>query len=171
MTAIGKAVLWIVLIAVGGFFLFWLIIQFRRFGFRWGRTRRDGKTKERAATRETTVAAPTGAGGSVALPNVPHRPLTEWERLAQAGDYAGAVRAILRYAVVLLRQKPGATISPDLTSREVLRTMRGKPDAAKPLGTIVRAVEFVHFGGRQATAADYETCTASLAKIDNESPA
>lgn len=172
MTAIGKAVLWIVLIVVGAVFLFWLVMLFRRlnFGLRWRRTRRDPKTalEKPAAHRNAMGAAAADASSGSEILAVPQRPLTEWEQLAAAGDHAGAVRAILRHAVALLRQKPGATISPDLTSREVLRAVRSNPDAAKPLSTIVGAVEFVHFGGRQATVAHYETCTASLAQIDRD---
>jgi hypothetical protein len=36
------------------------------------------------------------------------------------------------------------------------------------MATIVAAVEFIHFGGRSATMADYERCAASLAQLDRK---
>ncbi|NQV79927.1 MAG: DUF4129 domain-containing protein, partial [Alphaproteobacteria bacterium] len=168
---IGNVVLWTVLVVVGALFLVWL---FRvSSGLRRRRAKTSSRSVEHARSPEPPKETPAKPAPSAthALPVVPARPLTEWERLAQAGDYAAAVHAMLRYAVALIRQRPGATISADLTSREILRAIRAQRPIAEPLSTIVAAVEYVHFGGRSATVTDYERCSASLTQIDTREAA
>ena len=168
---IGNVVLWTVLIVVGALFSVWL---FRvSSGLRRRRAKTTSHSVERAKSpepNEKASADPTPQATRI-LPVVPARPLTEWERLAQAGDYAAAVRAMLRYAVAVIRQRPGTAISADLTSREILRAIRAQRPIAEPLSTIVAAVEYVHFGGRSATVTDYERCSASLTQIDTREAA
>lgn len=171
MTAIGKTVLWILLAVVIAFLLFWLVLLFRkiRFGFKWRRNKPPAEPTPETTTTES-VTEPVAPRGDDA-PTIPVRPLTDWERLAQEGDYGAAVRAMLRHAVAKVRQTTGSAISPDLTSREIVRAVRATPQAAAPLRTIVRAVEFVHFAGRPATVKHYEACAASLAQIEQRETA
>jgi len=171
MTAIGKTVLWILLAVVIAFLLFWLVVLFRkiRFGFKWRRNKPPAEPTQKAAASEPAMEQAVSGGDDA--PTIPVRPLTDWERFAQAGDYGAAVRAMLRHAVAKVRQTTGSAISPDLTSREIVRAVRATPQTAAPLRTIVRAVEFVHFAGRPATVKHYEACVASLAQIEQRETA
>lgn len=171
MTAIGKTVLWILLAVVIAFLLFWLVVLFRkiRFRFSWRRNKRPAKPAPETAAIEPVVAQPATRGEET--PQIPARPLTDWERLAQAGDYGAAIRAMLRHAVSRVQHTTSSSISPDLTSREIVRAVRASPQTATPLRTIVYAVEFVHFAGRPATIKHYEACMASLAQIEQREAA
>jgi hypothetical protein len=184
MERIGGLVMAAALAAVGLVLLFILVRWIRRGGHRdllaairrffrnflassgaRKKTSPDDKAAKPAA-RPTPASRTAGPAG----PAVPDagRPLTEWERLARAGDFAGAVHAILRYALSLSRSRFGIETGAELTSREILRAMRRHRDAVQPMATIVAAVEFIHFGGRSATMADYERCAASLAQLDRK---
>jgi hypothetical protein len=161
-------VLWTLLAVVVAFFLFWLFILFRRLRLRFKlrRNRPPPKVVAATPTPSEAIAEHDMAAVETAAPTAPTRPLTEWERLAQAGDYGAAVRVMLRAAVARVRHRAASEISPDLTSREIVQAVRNAPETIKPLDTIVRAVEFVHFAGRPATVKEYDACVASLAQIE-----
>jgi len=170
---IGETVMWALLAVVGAFFAFFLFRWLRNgglaalFAFLQRRKQPKPETKPAPATKSAAATAASTRAPGQSVPEA-GRPLTEWERLARDGDYAGAVHAILRHSVGLVRNRYGVVTSAELTSREILRSLRKTASVAQPLATIVAAVEFVHFGGRDATEDDYRRCADSLARLEGE---
>lgn len=90
-------------------------------------------------------------------------PVPDHERLAAAGDFAGAVHAVLRHAFAAWVRR-GGVLPLSATAREVLRTVQQRRGPVEPLAQLVAAVERVHFGGRAADRSLYEASRAWLAQ-------
>ena len=88
--------------------------------------------------------------------------LAEADRLASDGAYAEALHTLLQFCLAELRRVADGSLSPALTSREVLHRPLLSGDAQAALGPLVDAVEVSHFGGRLATEDDYRACRAGF---------
>mgnify|MGYP000850455309 CR=1 FL=1 len=136
LASMGPVALWVG-VAVAGALLLAAILRARTAG-------------ETPPPREPKVAGRRAADGvpepAIALP--------DHERLAAAGDYHGAVHALLARAFAAWTSR-GNVLPPHATAREGLRRARaGMP--ADPLAALVVAVERVHFGGEAADRDGYE---------------
>lgn len=78
------------------------------------------------------------------------------EEMARAGDFAGAVHALLLRAIDHLKQSARGNLAGSLTSREVLELPWLEEIHAQPLAELVRPVERSHFGGQMLERADYD---------------
>ncbi|WP_420346683.1 DUF4129 domain-containing protein [Pelagibius sp.] len=125
-------------------------------GLRLNRDRR----KEDAAVVETPLGARQRA--------IDTRTLEEADKLAAAGRFAEAIHLLLLVAMDRLRRELGARVAPALTSREVLRLAPVPAPAAAPLERMVSLSEIKHFGGRDATAPDYDQCRADFLRFSGQ---
>jgi hypothetical protein len=136
LAALGPVALWVG-VAVAGALLLAAIL----------RARTAGATPP---PREPKVVGRRAAGG---VPE-PAAALPDHERLAAAGDYHGAVHALLARAFTAWTSR-GNVLPPHATARQGLRRVQtGMP--AEPLAALVAAVERVHFGGEVADRDGYE---------------
>lgn len=84
--------------------------------------------------------------------------LAEAERLAAAGDYAGAARLLLRHSIDDIGRRLPQFLRPSLTARDIA-TAPALPAAARPaFGSIARVVEVSAFGAQGVTAAAWDEC-------------
>ncbi|MBL9076892.1 MAG: DUF4129 domain-containing protein [Planctomycetes bacterium] len=109
-------------------------------------------TAARAPSPTKPAARPAAVAGN---PPEPDAALPDHARLAAAGDFAGAVRAVLQAAFAAWVQR-GGPLPRAATAREVLRLVRNRRLADAPLAQLVAAVERAHFGGRGADRGLYE---------------
>jgi hypothetical protein len=141
---VATALLWLLLLVMGGFLLGWILLRVR--------------------PRPHDPALPPPAGG-VAPSRGPAEPdpRSEAERLAAQGRWSEALHALLLGA--LAGVDPAGSLPPSLTSREVVRVAPLPDSAREDLGALVEAVERTHFGTRAATAADYEAAATRAARL------
>jgi hypothetical protein len=84
--------------------------------------------------------------------------LEEADRLAAAGDYAGAVRLLLHKSVEEIEGRRPQLVRPAYTSREI-GSLEDLPDAARAtFSHIAAVVEHSFFGGRGVDAAGFAEC-------------
>src|SRR6266446_1397805 len=98
----------------------------------------------------------------------PASPLLEdAESLARQGRFGEAIHAVLlRWLADLARSGAIPARAPSLTSRELLRRETTLvAEARGALGSLVVAVERVHFGGRPAGLQEYEACAAQYRRF------
>ncbi len=108
-----------------------------------------------AAVRERKlVASPQPA--AAAEPELP-----DHARFAAAGDFAAAIHALLRHALLALGARLGG-LPPHATGRDALRRARSGSLPVDDLAPLVRTVEIVHFGGQPAGADLYAASAAHL---------
>lgn len=88
-------------------------------------------------------------------------PLPEHARLAEDGDFAGAVHAALLHAFASCAQRMGA-LPQHATGRQVLRLAKRHTLPTDHLGELVMTVERVHFGGQVADRELYENSNRHL---------
>jgi hypothetical protein len=110
---------------------------------------RAGPALVRGAARSDDAAASAAASE-----------LPDHEVLAAAGDFRGAVHALLRRAIDAWNDRGGA-LPQHATAREALRRAQ-RVLAAEPLGRLVAVVERVHFGGHPADRDLYEASREQL---------
>ncbi len=84
--------------------------------------------------------------------------LEDADRLAAAGDYAGAVRLLLHRSIEEIDGRRPRLVRPAFTSREIGR-LADLPDAARAtFSDIAEVVERSFFGGRPVDAAGFAEC-------------
>ncbi|MFN3202847.1 MAG: DUF4129 domain-containing protein [Bradymonadia bacterium] len=84
----------------------------------------------------------------------------EAESLAQAGDYAEAIHALLLKTLEALSRH--RQLRPAMTSREIVSQIELHPEARDALSHLVDAVEISLFGGRQPGESAWRACQASF---------
>ena len=89
-------------------------------------------------------------------------PLPDHAQLAAAGDFAGALRALLGHALQRWSLRAGA-LPQQATARAVLRAVRLSPLPAEPLARLVAVVEQTQFAGPPPERDAYQRGTADLA--------
>lgn len=136
-----RVLMWVVLFAGGALILYYLLNEARLFS-RW---KKEGWRDD----ADDNMAAGQPARGGVLL--------GDYDGLAAEGDYAGAVHALLLHYFARLRER-GATLSPSMTSREILRRLRLEEHEKEALSVLVRVTELTHFGGRGATEGEFRRC-------------
>lgn len=124
---IGESVLWVFAGVLGILALLWLATY-----------RRERRRIAEAVHSNPATVAPIDA---------PAAPASDAEKLARAGDYAGAIHATLLQVLADFADR----LKPAWTSREVARTIR-REEFAQLVGMVERTL----FGGRAATPDDYE---------------
>lgn len=117
---------------------------------------RSWRGRREPAPRRETVRAQ-----SVPSPEAATEAMQDYERLAAAGEFAAALRALLQHAFAAWTAR-GGSLPVHATGREVLRLVRRKVVATEPLAQLVAAVERVHFGGRPADRAQYDASRLQL---------
>lgn len=91
------------------------------------------------------------------------------EQLAAAGDFAGAVHALLVRGIAAWLAS-GGEAPRHATARTLLRRAQRARNGAEPLAALVSASERVHFGGRPADRALYEASRAALQQWEAACP-
>ncbi|MBX3462090.1 MAG: DUF4129 domain-containing protein [Planctomycetes bacterium] len=145
----------ILLWTIVGLAVVWLVVAIAR-----GVLARRDAAPPPAAPRRPPPAATAGAAGALPDP----------EQFAAAGDFAGAVHALLQRAFAIWAQS-GGLLPAAATAREVLRQVQGRRVPAEPLRRLVHAVELVHFGGRAADGALYAAARVDLERWEAACPA
>lgn len=100
-------------------------------------------------------------GQALVAASAAERALLDHERLAGAGDYAGAVHALLQQAISAW-VAGGAVVPPHATARDLLRRAHGRAAPVDAFASLVTAAERVHFGGRSADRQLYDDSRAQL---------
>jgi len=142
-TEIGHVLLWVFGTVLGALALLWIA----------------GLVRERRRTSAATapVAAPV-----TAPPETAPAPRSDAEKLAELGDFAGAVHALLLGALELHRGR----LPPSWTSREAARAL-GREGLTRLVGLVERS----WFGGRPATREDYAQAVSWAAASRDEADA
>lgn len=112
-------------------------------------------TARRAVDTAEVVARATESPAEVALV-VPTE--DEVERLAAAGRYSEAIHLLLLQAIAFAIRTTSAIVRPAMTGRELVSQLAIPDHSRSALRRLVRAVEWCHFGGVEATREQYETC-------------
>lgn len=119
----------------------------------------------RAGLSRRSVAAPARRavvpGQAMVAASAAERALPDHERLAGAGDYAGAVHALLQQAIAAW-VAGGAVLPSHATARDLLRRAHGRAAPVDAFASLVTAAERVHFGGRPADRQLYDDSRAQL---------
>ena len=84
--------------------------------------------------------------------------LEEADRLAAAGDFAGAVRILLHKSIEEIEGRRPQLLRPAYTSREISGLDDLPPAARTTFGHIAEVVERSFFGGRDVDAAGFAEC-------------
>jgi len=97
--------------------------------------------------------------------------LARARELGEAGRHLEAVHVLLLVAVEHWTHHSPVPVHPDLTSRELLRSLPPSLPAERreALGALVRAVEWCWFGGRPAGRMEYEQALHSCSVFLGES--
>jgi len=114
------------------------------------------------APRDEVVARATEYPAEVALA-VPSA--DEVERLAAAGRYSEAIHLLLLQSIAFAIATTSAIVRPAATGRELVNQLPIPDDSRSALRRLVRAVEWCHFGGAEATREQYEACRADFRAI------
>ena len=94
--------------------------------------------------------------------SVIQRPLGDAEELARRGEYREAIHTLLLRTLQELARTASVRVHPAMTSREILSRVPLLADARDALAGLITAVELTHFGGDDATEADYLRCRAQF---------
>jgi Domain of unknown function (DUF4129) len=94
--------------------------------------------------------------------SVIERPLGDAEELARRGEYREAIHTLLLRTLQELARTASVRVAPAMTSREILGRVPLLADARDALAGLITAVELTHFGGDEASEADYIRCRAQF---------
>lgn len=144
-----RVLMWIVFVAGGALVAYYLLNEARLFS-RW----KKGGWQPDAPANEPGVGAAGRAVGDLDDP----------EQLAASGEYAEAVHVLLLRSITLLRER-GAVLSTSLTSREIVGRAPLDETEKDAFRTLVGVTEVTHFGGRDATEADFLRCRDLFRRI------
>ena len=137
-------IMWGVVIVGGALLLFWIGAELLKYG-----------GDDAAIAQDAAVpAAPDLA--------VIERPLGDAEELARRGEFREAIHALLLRTLQELVRTASVRVAPAMTSREILGRVPLLADARDALAGLITAVELTHFGGDDATEADYIRCRAQF---------
>lgn len=143
---LGTLGFWIVICALAVGLILWVII---RSLDRFGASVDDLDLPANGAT-DVTVST---------------RPLASAEKLAQQGDYAGAIHTLLLGTIDELRSALRYSPSPALTSREILRDCPLSDAGSAALSELIRRVELHYFGTRPPGSFEYRLCVDTFRKF------
>lgn len=90
--------------------------------------------------------------------------LSSPSQLAQQGRYQEAIHALLLLAMARLSRR-ASSLTPSLTSREVLRALHESAEISASMAVLVGAVERSYFGGVPATEEDFARCALVYQKL------
>ncbi len=113
--------------------------------------------------RQGAVEGKRGPVKASSIPPPTEAPLSDHARLAAAGDFANALRALLRQAIDVWTAR-GTGVPVHATARELLRRVQAMAFPAESLSPMVLAVEAVYFAGRPADRELYERTCEHLAR-------
>lgn len=116
------------------------------------------RSQRNVAPRQRSRAGPVDY---VAQDKPAAEPLPAYARLAEVGDFAGAVHAVLLHAFATCSRHIGG-LPEHATARHVLRLATRSDLPTGDLRELVMAVERVHFGGALADRELYEASTQRL---------
>jgi hypothetical protein len=143
----GEVLKWIFIAGLGaalGLVLFFIVREILR-------TRWPGLFKRKAAARQKPLDWRPDAKAARAL-------LEDADRLAAAGDYAGAAHLLLHRSIEDIEVRRPRLVRPAFTSREIAR-LDDLPEAARAtFSHIAEVVERSFFGGREVDAAGFAEC-------------
>lgn len=146
----GAAILWVMLVVVGGALVLWLAsAAFSRL--------RGGGAADADAQAVEIVDVESQRDEEV-LPST----LRAARALAAEGRYEEAIRALLRGALEYVVSDTRAVVVASTTSREVLETARLDDHERGALSLLVGTVEVSLFGGKAVDNADYDRCEDSF---------
>jgi hypothetical protein len=100
--------------------------------------------------RTTPVSGAAGPEAAAAVAELP-----DHARLAQQGQFAAAVHALLRHAFAAL-SRAGNALPEHATGRALLARAASGSLPTEGLARLVQSVELLHFGGRPARAEHYQ---------------
>lgn len=121
--------------------------------FLWLRRRQPRRT-----ATEQRLASPAAAPDRAALEG-------QAQRLAMAGDWAGAVRSLLQAFVVLLDSTGVLAHDPARTNRELRRRLRPMRTLEPALDELLGAAESVTYAGQPGDAALWQTALAAYRQL------
>jgi Domain of unknown function (DUF4129) len=84
--------------------------------------------------------------------------LADHEALARAGDFTGAVHALLLHVFAAISKRRGVPFPRATTGREILASIGGFAAADAPVASVFRTAERAWFGGREVGPEDYSGC-------------
>lgn len=128
--------------------LFWIVDSIHR-----RRTSRNRPATAEAAESGARTETPIGA-------------LSTIEKLAETGDYAGAVHAMLLLAVRHLCRVCKSRPARSLTSRELVKILPRTDQERTLLSRLVTTVEVSLFGGRTVGPETYNDCFESFRELN-----
>jgi hypothetical protein len=137
-------ILWGGIIFAIALLLFWMATELLRYG----------GDDAAIAQAEASPAAPDLS--------VIERPLGDAEELARRGEYREAIHTLLLRTLQELARTASVRVAPAMTSREILGRVPLLADAREALAGLITAVELTHFGGDDASEADYIRCRAQF---------
>jgi hypothetical protein len=138
-------ILWGGIIFAVALLLFWMAMELLKYG------------GDDAAIAAGDVASPAAPDLSVI-----ERPLGDAEELARRGEYREAIHTLLLRTLQELARTASVRVAPAMTSREILGRVPLLADARDALAGLITAVEVTHFGGDEASEADYIRCRAQF---------
>lgn len=144
MSGVFAMLTWGVVIVAVALALFWLGSELLKYG------------GEDAAIAQD-AAAPAAPDLAVI-----ERPLGDAEELARRGEFGEAIHTLLLRTLQELARTSSVRLAPAMTSREILARVPVLADAREALTGLITAVELTHFGGGDATEADYIRCRAQF---------
>lgn len=136
--------LWAVTIVGGALLAFWLVSELAQYG---------GDNAELTEQRFDEMT-PDAA--------VVERPLGDAEELARRGEYREAIHTLLLRTLQELVRVAAVRVQSSMTSREILARVPLGAEPRAALAGLITAVELTHFGGDDASAADYERCRSQF---------
>jgi hypothetical protein len=129
--------------------LFILITIIRDIRSRPGRVNRDNPVVHENSRPTPPTTKPTKSRSSA---------LDEIDRLADNGNFSGAVHLLLALSMERVRAQFSPTSFVSMTNREILRAAKLSGKARSSFSTIINAEELSHFGGRQTNLNIFQIC-------------
>jgi hypothetical protein len=111
-----------------------------------------------AGRRRRPGAPPAESGGPQLPARDPADLLAEAARLAEAGDFRGAVRSVYLGALVRLHRAGLLPREEANTNWEYLRAVEGRPPVHEPLSHLTAIVDRIWYGHQRAVSDDYSRC-------------
>ncbi len=136
-------ILWGGIIFAVALLLFWMATELLKYG------------GDDAAIAAGDVGSPAATDLAVI-----ERPLGDAEELARRGEFREAIHTLLLRTLQELARTASVRVAPAMTSREILGRVPLLADARDALAGLITAVELTHFGGDDASEADYIRCRA-----------
>ncbi len=91
----------------------------------------------------------------------------EAERLAEAGDFAGAIRTLYKTALVMLEAKRGGRFRSGLTNHEYMNTFKSDW-VVENLRVFVQLINWKWYANLSFEPRDYERCAEAFAELESK---